>query len=75
MDLSAQGCCHGILRKGERSGLVSSRVLSRNNEERRDLLKRRKGEKSGLVISRVLSRDSEEGEKNGLVSSKVVTGY
>jgi hypothetical protein len=36
VDLSAQGCCHGILRKGDRSGLVSSRVLSRDTEERRE---------------------------------------
>jgi hypothetical protein len=37
---SAQGCCHGIQRKGEKSDLVSSRVLSWDTEERRDVLKR-----------------------------------
>ncbi len=30
---SAQGCCHGIQRKGEKSSLVSSRVLSRDTED------------------------------------------
>jgi hypothetical protein len=33
---SAQACCHGILRKGEKSDLVSSRVLSRDTEIRRE---------------------------------------
>ncbi len=44
--LSAQGCCHGIQRKGEKKGLVRSKMLSWDTEERRDVRSVRRGVRS-----------------------------